>query len=164
MASVDDRFFNVDRHGSLKVPGVLWVSLAFLARHIVLVAVVFAMAKRSPEIIQLLGHDFSWMVLPLELPAVALMLAAGSRSPRGGAIVRALWRHARAIILFTVAMHLLWIGWVLWSSDVWRRWPELFLASCGLLDLAIAYGFSKDDYYRQLFADFPAPATPERPA
>lgn len=151
--------FNVDRNGSLRPSGVLWVSLAFLARHLVLAAIVFATAKRSPEAVRLLGQHFSWLVLPLELPVAALMLAGASRSPATGSWARAIWRSGRLIVVGTVAVHMAWAAWMLSHSDVWRTWPELFIASCGLLDLAIAYSVLKDDYYRQLFADFPAPSS-----
>lgn len=146
----------MDRHGSLRVPGVLWIAFVFLARHLILVAIVFAMAKRSPEIVRLLGQGFSWFMLPLELPVAALMLAGANRSPQAGRWVRAFWANGRAIVYGTVAVHLAWAGWALSNSDAWRPWPELFLASCTLIDLAVAYALRKDDYYRQLFADFPA--------
>ncbi len=153
----------MDRHGSLRVPGVLWLALAFLARHLVLAFIVFAMAKRSPEMVRLLGQNFSWLVLPLELPVALLMFAGANRSPTAGRLVRALWGAGRPIVAATVGVHLAWAGWMLWTSDVWRTWPELFLASCCLLDVAIAYALLKDDYYRQLFADFPAPAPAHGP-
>jgi hypothetical protein len=134
----------------------MWIAFTFLARHLILVAIVFAMAKRSPEIVRLLGQGFAWLVLPLEIPVILLMLAGANRSPQAGRWLRALWARGRAIVLGTVALHLVWALWALSISDVWRPWPELFLASCTLIDLAIAYAVFKDDYYRQLFADFPA--------
>lgn len=163
MAQVDDRLFNVDRHGSLRVPGAMWIAFAFLARHLILVAIVFAMAKRSPDAVRLLGQGFAWLVLPLEIPVTALMLAGANRSPQSGRWLRIIWHRGRTIVLATVAVHLVWVGWVLSASDVWRTWPELFLASCSLLDFAIAYSVLKDDYYKQLFADFPAPEAASQP-
>ena len=161
MAQLDERLLNVDRHGCLRIPGALWLALAFLARHVLLAAVIFATAKRSPDVVRLLGDDFNWFMLVFELPAVALMVAAANRTTDAPQLVRWIWHRGRGIVVGLALLHLLLAIWLLATSDVWNTWPELFVASCALIDLAIAHGVRRDDFFRQLFAEFPVP-TPAR--
>ncbi len=163
MAFIDDRLLDVDKHGSLRVPAVLWVGLAILCRYWILVVVVFATARRSPDVVRVLGDGFSWYFLLLEIPAILVLLAAARRLPEAGQPWRWLWRNARVLIACAVLAHLGATAWLLWTADVWRRWPELFLASCNLFDLAVLTSVLRDDYYRRLFADFPARPPVETP-
>lgn len=164
MAFIDDRLLDVDKHGALRAPSVLWLGLAVLCRYWILVVVVFASARRAPDVVRVLGDGFSWYFLPLEIPAILVLLAAARRRPEAHRLWRWLWRNARMLITCAVVAHLGATAWMLWTADVWRRWPELFLASCNLIDLAILTGILRDDYYRQLFADFPAAQPLETPS
>ncbi|MGE0333296.1 MAG: DUF2919 family protein [Ramlibacter sp.] len=155
MAFIDDRLLDVDKHGVLRTPPVLWFALALLCRYWILVAVVFASARRAPDVVRILGDGFSWYFLLLEIPAVVLVVAAARRRPEAGKLCRWVWRNARIFVAGAVLAHLGATVWLLWSADVWRRWPELFLLSCNILDLAILVSVLRDDYYRQLFSDFP---------
>ncbi len=156
MAFIDDRLLDVDKHGSLRVPSVLWVALAVLCRYWILVVVVFASARRAPDVVRVLGDGFSWYFLLLEIPAILILLATARRGPEAGQLWRWLWHNGRTLIACAVVAHLGATAWLLWSADVWRRWPELFLASCNLFDLAVLTSVLRDPYYRQLFADFPS--------
>lgn len=156
MAFIDDRLLDVDKHGALRAPSVLWVALAVLCRYWILVVAVFVSARRAPDVVRVLGDGFSWYFLLLEIPAILVLLAMARRRHDAGEMWRWLWRNARLLITCAVLAHLGATGWLLWSADVWRRWPELFLASCNLIDLAILTSILRDDYYRQLFADFPS--------
>ena len=154
MAQLDERLFNVDAHGSVRIPGVLWLAMAFLARYfIIAVGLVFS---RSQELLDLLfANEFVWIVLLLEIPAVALLMAGANRSPDGGVVWRVIWLRGRLIITGLAALHVLYASSMLWASDAWRPWPELLLASCALLDIAIVYGVRTDKFFNLLFADFP---------
>ena len=163
MATIDERLLNVDRHGALAVPAVLWLVMAFLCRYWIVVVVVFASAKRSPETVRLLGQDFSWFMLALEVPVMIVMAAAWNRSPEAGAFWRAVWARGRILLIAIAATHIAATVVALIASGVFRRWPELFLASCAVLDLAVIYALARDDYFRQLFADFPARAPAAAP-
>ena len=156
MAFIDDRLLDVDKHGTLRVPPVLWVALAVLCRYWILVVVVFASARRAPDVVRVLGDGFSWYFLLLEIPAILILLATARRRPEAGKLWRWLWHNGRMLIACAVFAHLGATAWLLWSADVWRRWPELFLASCNLFDLAVLTSVLRDPYYRQLFADFPS--------
>jgi len=155
MAFIDDRLLDVDKHGALRAPTVLWIALAVLCRYWILVVVVFASARRAPDVVRVLGDGFSWYFLLLEIPAIVILLAAARRRPEAGELCRWVWRNARIFIACAVIAHLGATAWLLWNADVWRRWPELFLASCNLIDLAVLTSVLRDDYYRQLFSDFP---------
>lgn len=163
MAEMDERYLNVNRFGVLSIPGPLWLAMAFLGRHWVLLIITLA-SRRSPDAIQLASSSLSAAVLLLEAPVLALAYAGFSRHPSAGAILRFIWRHGRVILATTAAVNLGLLGWFLWHADVWRR-PELFLASCGLLDVAIVYGIYKSAYIKQVFMEFPAPvASGETPS
>lgn len=163
MAFIDDRLLDVDKNGALRAPSVLWVALAVLCRYWILVVIVFASARRAPEVVRVLGEGFSWYFLLLEIPAILVLLACTRRRPEAGPEWRWIWRHARILITCAVAAHIGATVWLLWHADVWRRWPELFLASCNLIDLAVLTSILRDDYYRQLFADFPLKQPVETP-
>lgn len=154
--NLDERLLDVDAHGCLRVPGVLWLGMAFLARYFILaVGLVFS---HSQELLHVLfTNQFVWMVLVLEMPAVALLMAGASRGPAAARVWRMLWFRGRVIIAALAALHVLYASWMLWSSDVWRPWPELLLASCAVLDIAIAYGVHTDGFFKQLFSEFSAP-------
>lgn len=156
MPQIDERLFLVDRYGALRVPSTLWLTMAFLARHWIVLVLVVASVRRSPEAAHWL-RELSWVALALEAPIFVLVLAAWRRRPEAGAAWRWLWARGRWFIVGTAGLHWAYVAWHLATTVVWRRWPELFLASCALLDLAIVYAMAKDAYYRQLFADYPAP-------
>ena len=155
MAEMDERYLNVNRFGVLSVPGPLWLAMAFLGRHWVLLIITLA-SRRSPDAIQLASSSLSAAVLLLEAPVLALAYAGFSRHPSAGAILRFIWRNGSFILAATAVVNLGLLAWFLWHADVWRR-PELFLGSCGLLDLAIVYGIYTSAYIKQVFTEFPAP-------
>lgn len=158
--TIDERLLTLNRHGSLAMPGALWLAMAFLARYWIVVSMVLLGARRSPDTIRLLGQDFAWIMLALEFPVVLLMLAAANRRPDAGALWRLVWGNGRAIMIAIAAVHLAMAAAALWTTPVWRRWPELFIASCALLDVAVIYALIKDRFFTQLFADFPRAAAP----
>lgn len=153
----DSAFLDVDRHGVLRVPTTLWVGFAVLARQWILVLIVLVSAKRTKESVLLLGDGgVPWQWLLMQAPIVVLALAAGFRTPSAGAWARVVWRSGRSIVVLTAGLNLGWTVWLLYLADTWSRWPELFLASCVLIDLAIALVVVRDPFHRQLFREFPA--------
>lgn len=158
MAEMDERYLNVNRYGVLSIPGPLWIAMAFLGRHWVLLIITLA-SRRSPDAIQLASSSLSAAVLLLEMPVLILAYAGFSRLPSTGAILRFIWRNGRTILAATAVINLGLLAWFLWVADVWRR-PELLLASFGLLDLAIVYGIYKSAYIKQVFMEFPEPVEP----
>jgi hypothetical protein len=153
---MDSRFLDVNAHGVLRIPGPLWLAFALLARYWVLLVFVAVSARRDPAAVVLLGGGINWWLMGLELPAVALAFVAGRRAPDAGDVVRFLWRHGRALMVFAAAINLMWTGMILWQSDYWTLWPELFLASCCVLDLAIVLSACTTPLLKQLFLEFPS--------
>ena len=51
----DSAFLDVDRHGVLRVPGILWLGFAVMARYWILVVIVTASARRSQQSVLLLA-------------------------------------------------------------------------------------------------------------
>lgn len=154
----DERFLDVNQHGVLRIPGPVWLGFAFLARHWLVFVAVAVSARRDSSAVLLLGHGgIPWLQLLLELPIVLLAFAGFSRHPGGGSWVRFLWRHGRELVLLQAAVNVARMIWLLANSSYWLPWPELFLASCALIDLAIVVAMYQGTYFRQLFLEFPAP-------
>lgn len=155
--SPHDAAFQIDRYGVLRIPALLWIALSLLARHWVLIILVIVLARRERSAWLLVGDGgLPWAMLMLEAPVLLLVAAALSRRPQGGTWARLVWRRGREIIGLTALLNLVWTTKLLVESNYWTLWPELFLASCCLLDVAIALAMYTTPYYRQLFEEFPA--------
>ena len=74
-------------------------------------------------------------------------------------MVRRLWPLARHLGAATAAMHLAYVAWYLWNSSYWLPWPELFLASCALIDIVIITSLYRSAHLQRVFSEFPAPRT-----
>jgi hypothetical protein len=157
---MNSSFLDVDRHGTLRIPGVLWLGFALLARYWLLLFAVLVSARREQSAVLLLGDGgVPWLLLVLEAPIVLLAFAGFNRHPTAGAWARMLWHRGREIVTLTAALNIGWTTMLLLKSDYWMLWPELFLASCCLLDAAIALAMYTTPLYRQLFKEFPTPPT-----
>lgn len=157
MAQIDDRMLDVNQHGVLRIPAAVWFALIFMARHWVLVLVVTVSARRNKEAVRLYGDDFSWWLLLLEVPALLLLWLCSQRRPEAGRLVRWFWPHARQLAIATAVLHIGYVAWYLWNSNYWLPWPELYLASSALIDLAIVKSFYGSEHLKQVFSEFPAP-------
>lgn len=155
MAQIDDRSLDVNEHGVLRIPAELWLSILFLCRHWVLALVVTVSSGQSRDTIRLLGESFNWWVLLAELPALLFMALCFLRQPSAGSWVRHLWRHANKLGLLTIVLHLTYVAWFLSESSYWLPWPELFLVSCSLIDLAIGLSLSRSGHIQQVLKEFP---------
>lgn len=154
---MNDIFDKVNRYGVLKVPFSLWAMIVFQARHWILVAIVMAGLRRSPETARLLGEGVPYLQLALSVPVLLLADAIFNRAPEAGAYVRWVWRHGRQIVTLTACLNLAWVGWYLAGVERWRPWPENFVLLTGLIDLLIIAAVWKSAYYREMFSEFPPP-------
>jgi hypothetical protein len=163
--SPHDAAFHVNRHGVLSIPGLLWLALALLARQwVLLMMVAVSVIRRSSDSTLLLGDGGApWGALAAQVPVLLLMLAAVNRDPKAGAWARLLWRRGPEIIALTALLNLAWTANLLLESSYWTPWPELFLACCCVLDLAITLAMYQTPYYRQMFREFPARPTETAP-
>jgi len=163
MAHIDDRMLDVNQHGVLRIPAGVWLAFLFMARHWIVVLVVTVSARRNQEAVRLYGTDFNWWLLLLELPALLLLWLCTRRRPEAGRFVRWLWPHARQLAMATAMLHIGYVAWYLWQSSYWLPWPELYLASCALIDLAIIHALYTSEHLKQVFSEFPEPQ-PDKPA
>ncbi len=156
MAQIDDRMLDVNQYGVLRIPAGVWLALLFLARHWLMGFVVLISSIMNRETLRVLGGDFSWVTLAIELPAVFLLWLCTRRRPEAGRFVRWVWPFARYLAAGTALLHLGYVVWFLWHSSYWLPWPELFLASCALIDVAIITALFTSDHLKQVFSEFPA--------
>ena len=153
--------FHVNQHGVLAIPGLMWAAFVLLARQWVLLVMVGVSTFRGQtDISLLLGEGgVPWGALAAQAPVLLLANVAAQRFPTAGAWARWVWRWGREIVALAALLNLAWTILFLWSSDYWMPWPELFLACCSLLDLAIVLALFTGPYYRQLFNEFPSAPT-----
>lgn len=157
-----DVFDRLNQYGILKVPLSFWAIIAFQARHWALVAAAVIGMRRSPDTARLLGSEgVPFIQLALEVPVLLIAFAAVNRDPYGGDSVRWLWRYARELITLTAVLNLAWIGWYLTGVARWKPMPDNLVLLGGLIDLVIIVAVWKSAYFKQMFAEFPAPKPPE---
>jgi hypothetical protein len=155
MAIIDERLLDIDRNGATRMPAVMLLGILFLCRYWIVVVAVFVSARRNKDAARVLGEGFEWWFLALELPALLMLLVYALRKPDAGAWVKALWARGAILVTLAAGAHLASTVWMLSQSSVWRTWPELFFASCSLIDVVVVWTLWKDGFYRQLFAEFP---------
>lgn len=156
---------DLDRHGVLRVPTPLWIGFALLARHWLLVLLVLVSARASKSTVQLIGDfDQLWPMLIVQVPVLLLALAGARRAPEAGRAARAVWGLGRPIVIVVALLNIGWTAHLLWQSDYWNLWPELFLGSCALIDLALAAHAWQSPAMAQLFREFPSAAAPAKAA
>lgn len=146
---MDNRLLDVDRYGTLRVPGVMWLSFAVLTRHwfLCLFMVMSGQAWTSGEV--------PWLPMLAQVPVALLLLVGGRRMPDAGPLPRQIWRLGPKLVTATATLNLCWVGWVLFRSDEWRPRPELMLVCFSALDLAIAWSICTSRYLSQVFTEFP---------
>lgn len=157
MARIDDRFLDVNRFGVLRIPVALWLGLVFLARGWIIGFLVLISAYMSPDTLRLITPDLDWRVAIIEVPAVFLLWLCVRRRPEAGNLIRYAWPFARMLAATTAALHVMYVAWYLWGSGYWLPWPELFLVSCTLIDVAIIAALYSSHHLNQVFEEFPAP-------
>lgn len=161
LTNFDDRYLDVDAHGVLRLPVGLWLALVFLCRHWVLALMVTVSARRVGDTTLLLGSDFTWQVLAIEVPALFMVALCAQRRPDAGGFVRSLWPYSRWFALLTIVGHVGYTVWYLAESPYWLPWPELFLGSCALIDVSIALAFFGRGHLAQVLAEFPEKKLPK---
>lgn len=162
MTKFDERLLHVNQHGVLEIPGPLWLGLGFLSRHWILLIITLASARRSPEVVALASGGLSWVTLTLSIPSLLLLMAGMSRHPTAGRFWRIVWNQGTRIVGLTAIINAGLLAQWLWHSQYWERWPELFLASCLLMDFAIFFGIRQSSYMQQIFKEFPKVASREK--
>lgn len=161
MEDLDDRFFNTDQHGCLKVPLVLWLGLLIHTRHwIFFLLTLVSLAVGAPNIIAIRSEFASFWMAAAELPSLLVLIAGVLRQPEAQKWVRIVWANGNKFMFTSGLLYSLFVIWWLFVTPSWNRWPELYFASTALLDIAIAYWAISHALPRQVFSEFPKSFTP----
>jgi hypothetical protein len=157
MAAFDERFLDVNAHGVLRIPLELWLAGLVLARGwIVAMFTIASLLSNQKDVVRLLGGDIIWVNMLFGFPALVVLWVFAHRTPDASPRVRWLWPHTRTLLFATAWGNFAYLLWFLWQSRYWAPWPELFMASFFLIDLAICWGIYSSEYLRQVLREFPA--------
>lgn len=155
---MDERLLDVNEHGVLRVPGLMWAALLLLARHWFWVLFIVLSAGSGGGSMVLLKDGMPWWPLAAQLPVILLLIAVGRRAPSGGRLVRRVWLQGRVLVSATMALNLCWTIWNLLHSQDWQPRPEMVLVCFSLLDMVVAWGMWTSPHWRQVFSEFPPAA------
>jgi hypothetical protein len=155
---LDERFFDIDEHGVLRIPTVLWLGLLIHIRHWLLMLLTLTSLAVGASDSLAMGKDLPgmWMAF-IQVPSLLVLLTGAWRQPNAPRWVQGVWGVGHWLMGITALHNSIWVGWWLYSTPYWNRWPELYLASTALLDLAIAYWAITQPLPRKAFSEFPKP-------
>ena len=146
--------FNND--GALKVPMLLWLVLAYLSRHLLLLAMgglsTFMMSRTGNGQIDFAGFNSSPMFLLASLPAVTVMVAALLRAPGSIRLIQFIWGHGRKLLIVSALVDL-----GLLAMSCYLHWLVLneWVIVGALLDIYILVYLLRSVRVRDTFSDFP---------
>jgi hypothetical protein len=153
---IDERALDVNEHGVLRIPGALWLSLVLQCRHVCFGLMLLFSAQQAKGIWHLLGEQWSFGVLLIEVPALVAFFVTASRRPEAGRVMRALWPWVAHLIAISALAHVAYTSWYLWNSTYWTPWPELAMVGLMALDVLIVMGVVLHPHWRAVWAEFPA--------
>lgn len=143
-----------DDHLALKVPALMWLTLAFLVRHLLLLGITF-MPTTGDEITvlrELIRPEY----LIADLIALPLLVVALRRRPQAPDWMRKLWSAGRSLLTLSALVYLALLGGTLLQSE--RRFMETVneatLISI-LLSMAVLLYLWRSMLVRDLFRDWP---------
>jgi len=143
--------------GTLKVPFTLWIALAFLARHVLLLLMggvsSFVLSRRGIDTGGFTGIYSSPIFLLASLPAVAVIVAALRRAPQAGSAIRAIWRNGQPLASTAAALDIGIV--VLHSVFGWLSLNEIVVATLFLDGYVLIY-LIRSVRVNDTFEDFPA--------
>jgi hypothetical protein len=147
---------------ALKVPVALWLALAFLVRHLLLLGITFL--PTTGEEIRVLRDLVRPEYLLADLVALPVLLVAVRRRPQAPDWMRRLWSAGRGLLTLSVLVHLALLARTLAVAgqplERALNEPTLIVA---LLDLAVLSYLWRSALLADLFRSFPAPAGPPGP-
>jgi len=152
---------DLDKYNTLKPSGMMWLVLAFQARHVVLVLLVafnvFVGLRRhggdNPfHYLIMFGAGPQFLLASL-LPSLLIGIALWRRTPEAAPIYRRIWKRGRDLLIFSVLLEI-----VLFVATYLHRAyePTLFVVVTVLLDFYIVVYLSHSYRVADTFADFPA--------
>lgn len=154
---MDERLLDIDQYGVLRVPGMFWLGMAVLVRYWALMLAMLMSGGQAGAILGVMGGKIPWLALAGEIFAMAAIVAAGNRQPEAGAAWRWLWRRAHVLVVITAACNVAWFAYSSTQSSWEFTRGQLAMAGFALLDVCMAWVFTRSAYFRQLFSEFPVP-------
>lgn len=143
-----------DEHFALKVPALMWLTLVFLVRHLLLLGITF-MPTTGTEITVLRDLIRPEYVVA-DLVALPVLLVALRRRARAPDWMRGLWPAGRVLLTLSALVYLALLGRTLLGSErqLIQSVDEATLLSI-LLNLAVLLYLWRSALVRDLFRDFP---------
>jgi hypothetical protein len=143
-----------DEHLTLKVPVTLWLVLAFLLRHLLLLGITFL--PTTGEEITALRDLVRPAYLTADLLALPVAIVAARRRPQAPDWMRRLWPLGRALLIASAVLYLALLGERLatGSEPLITAIDEAVLIST-LLNIAVIAYLWRSALVRELFRDFP---------
>jgi hypothetical protein len=147
---------------TLKVPPTLWLTLAFLLRHLLLLGITF-MPTTGDEI-KVLRDLIRPEFVIADLIALPVAVVAARRRPLAPQWMRRVWPAGRALLNTSAGAYL-----VLLTAHLARSGQPLIVAIdeavliSALLNLAVIAYLWRSPLLRDLFREFPAPVAPGKP-
>ena len=156
----DPRHYDDDL--SLKVPPMIWLTLVFLLRHLILLGITF-MPTTGQEI-TLLREMIRPEYLLADLVALPVLVVALRRRPLAPAWMRRLWPAGRTLLSLSALVYLILLGRATITADgpLTETVNEGTLITA-LLNLAVILYLRQSTLARDLFRDFPRPPRLNRP-
>jgi hypothetical protein len=143
-----------DEHLALKVPVLMWLTLAFLVRHLLLLGITF-MPTTGDEI-TVLRDLIRPEYLIADLIALPVLVVALRRRPQAPDWMRKLWPASRSLLTLSALVYLALLGGTLLNSErrLMETVNEATLISI-MLSLALLLYLWRSVLVRDLFRDFP---------
>ncbi len=144
-----------DEHLALKVPFTLWLVLAFLLRHLLLLGITFM--PTTGEEITVLRDLIRPVYLAADLLVLPVAIVSARRRPQAPDWMRRLWPVGRLLLTTSAMLYLALLGVHLAASGepLVTAVDEAVLISA-LLNLAVIAYLWRSALVRDLFREFPA--------
>lgn len=146
-----------DEHLTLKVPFTLWLVLAFLLRHLLLLGITFL--PTTGEEITLLRNLIQPAYLACDLLALPVAIVAARRRPEAANWMRRLWPWGRGLLIASAVLYLVLLaGRIGLSGEPLITAVDEAVLISGLLNLAVIAYLWRSRLAQDLFREFPVPA------
>jgi hypothetical protein len=151
-----------DRYDVLRPNWAFWAMALFLSRHLVfllLLGISHGKGGGSSAPNPSLGALIEPVYFISDIPALVLMYVAGNRVPAAGNALRFLWRNGRTMLILAIIAY---FGLMVFKLGAAILDFHLLTVAIVVINLVILAALLTNRYFRDLFAQFPAPA-PEPP-
>jgi hypothetical protein len=148
-----------DEYLALRVPFLLWVTMVFLIRHLLLLGITFL--PTTGEEITVLRELIRPLYLAADLLALPVLVVAARRRPQAARWMRRLWPAGRALLMLSAALYLALLGAQIAAAEarLSDAIDEATILSAFLNAAVIAYLW-RSPLVRDLFRQWPEAGEP----